>query len=215
MAAIFDSIPHGVLGRNRSSPLFPPAVPDLHGIRDRRYLDKSGLNQHRSMVDLMRYAAMAEGIEFLSSFDGFIPLGGEKFDQLPQPEKQERFSEAQLYALAMWLSSLEPPPNPNPRDAQSVAAGKKIFEREWCGTCHTPPLYTNNKLTPAKGFTVPGEHRSRYDILPMITTQRPRGDGHSPKPVSTHREHRGIRAAQGFHGAGPKSGWVEGRRSCL
>jgi ECF sigma factor len=31
--------------------------------------------------------------------------------------------------------------------------------------CHTPPLYSNNKLTPAEGFTIPEDHRKKYDIL--------------------------------------------------
>jgi hypothetical protein len=31
--------------------------------------------------------------------------------------------------------------------------------------CHTPPLYTNNKLTPAEGFQIPPEHLNIYDIL--------------------------------------------------
>ena len=33
--------------------------------------------------------------------------------------------------------------------------------------CHTPPLYTNNKLKPAEGFTVPDEHRRRFDLFPV------------------------------------------------
>lgn len=31
--------------------------------------------------------------------------------------------------------------------------------------CHPAPIYTNNKLTPAKGFKVPAEHRSTDDVL--------------------------------------------------
>ncbi len=42
-----------------------------------------------------------------------------------------------------------------------------MFQREGCGGCHTPPLYTNNKLTPAEGFQVPEEHPAKYDILPI------------------------------------------------
>jgi hypothetical protein len=174
ITAVYNSIPHGVMARNRSSPLFPPAVPDLHGVRERRYLDKSGLNRHRDMFDLMRYAAMAEGLEFFSSFDGFIPSGGEKFDRLPPPEKLTRFSEEQLFALSMWLYSLEPPQNPNPPARRLVANGKSVFEREACGTCHTPPLYTNNKLTPAAGFNIPDEHKVRYDIQPVVVGTDPR-----------------------------------------
>jgi hypothetical protein len=122
----------------------------------------------------MRYAALAEGIELLSSFDGFIPNGEENLTRLPKAESQSRFSEEQLYALAMWLYSLEPPRNPNPPGAALTLAGKKVFDREGCGTCHTPPLYTNNKLTPATGFTVPEEHKSRYDILPVVLGTDPR-----------------------------------------
>jgi hypothetical protein len=42
-----------------------------------------------------------------------------------------------------------------------------VFDREGCAGCHTPPLYTNNKLTPAEGFTIPEDHRKKYDILPI------------------------------------------------
>jgi hypothetical protein len=174
MAAIYNSIPLGVLARTRSNPFFPPAVPDLRGVRDRHYLDKSGLNQNHGIASLMRYAAMAEGIEFYLNFDGFIPSGGKKFDTLPPPQSLNRFSEAQLYALAMWLSSLDPLPNPNPPEAALSEAGKKIFASEGCIGCHVPPLYTNNKLTPAIGFRIPEEHKSRYDILPVVVGTDPR-----------------------------------------
>jgi hypothetical protein len=63
----------------------------------------------------------------------------------------------------MYLYSLEPPPNPNKLDALAKC-GKKIFESEGCGTCHTPPLYTSNKLTPAEGFRVHLEARTQIDI---------------------------------------------------
>lgn len=174
LTAIYNAIPPGVLARTWSSAHFPPAVPDLHGIRDRRYLDKSGLHQHRGIADLMRYAALAEGIEFYSSFDGFIPFGGDNFDKLPEPASLERFGEPQLYALALWLYSLEPPRNPSPGEPTLVSAGQKVFDREGCGTCHTPPSYTNNKLTPSRGFTIPGEHKKRYDILPIVVGTDPR-----------------------------------------
>jgi hypothetical protein len=50
-----------VLARHRSSPFYPVQVPDLIGVQDRRYLDRTGLQQHRSIVDLMRYAALNQG----------------------------------------------------------------------------------------------------------------------------------------------------------
>jgi hypothetical protein len=186
--AAHEAIPPGVFARNRSSPFYPPVVPDLIGVADRKYLDRTGSTRHRNITDLMRYASMAQGIEFLSNFGGFIPSGEENFSKLPAPETQERFSDEQLYALALYLYSLRPPRNPHRVDAMAQA-GRKVFEREGCGGCHTPPLYTNNKLLPVSGFRVPTEHLSKYDILnvpidtdPRLTLQTRRGTGYYKVP---------------------------------
>ena len=40
--------------------------------------------------------------------------------------------------------------------------------------CHTSPLYTSNKLTPAEGFTIPEEHKKKYDIIPVSAGTDPR-----------------------------------------
>ena len=77
-----------------------------------------------------------------------------------------RFPDELLLALARYIYSLQPPPNPNAGDPHA-AAGRKVFEREGCGGCHTPPLYTNNKLTLAVGFTPGPDHPLRADILPV------------------------------------------------
>ena len=78
----------------------------------------------------------------------------------------DRYSDEQLYALALYVYSLRPPPNPNKFDAVA-ARGKKVFERESCAMRNTPPLYTNNKLTLAEGFTPPSGADRKYDILPI------------------------------------------------
>ncbi len=153
MAEMHEAIPPGVLARQRSSILYPPAIADLIGVKGIRYLDRSGLMRHRDIGDLMRYAAMNQGADMLASFGGFIPLGKE-YRELPDPGTQERYSDEQLYALALYVYSLQPPPNPNKFDA-IAARGQKVFDREGCASCHTPPLYTNNRLTPAAGFNVP------------------------------------------------------------
>ena len=115
----------------------------------------------------MRYAGLNQGADFLATYDGFIPLGLPDFKSMPQPDKAvERYSDEQLYALALYVYSLQPPPNPNTFDAVAVR-GQKIFIREGCAACHTPPLYTNNKLTLAEGFTPPPGADQKYDILPM------------------------------------------------
>jgi hypothetical protein len=76
-----------------------------------------------------------------------------------------------LYALAVYVDSLEPPPNPNKFDQKAVA-GKKIFDQE-CSGCHTPPYYTSGKLTLADGFTPPKEMLREYDILPLSVKTDP------------------------------------------
>jgi len=187
MASIREAIPPGVLARHRASPYYPVQVPDLIGVRERRYLDRTGLQLHRSIADLMRYAALNQGGDDLARYGDFIPAG-EGFRKLPDPATQSRYSDEQLYALALYLYSLKPPPNPHQFDARA-SRGQKVFEREGCGACHTPPLYTNNKLTPADGFTPPADHFKKYDLLPVsvgtdpdLTLRTRRGTGYYKVP---------------------------------
>jgi mono/diheme cytochrome c family protein len=187
LASAHEAIPPGVIARHRSSTQFPPQVPDLIGVRDRRYLDRSGLQRQRSIVDLMRYAALNQGMDDLASFRGFIPLAGPD-GKRPDPATQMRYSDAQLYALALFVYSRQPPANPN-RENDEAARGRRIFERERCASCHTPPLYTNNRLTPALGFAVPPGHRTAYDVSaagvgtdPRLTMLTRRGTGYYKVP---------------------------------
>ena len=166
MVSVHEAIPPGVVARHRSSAFYPVQVPDLIGVKERHYLDRTGLQQHRSIVDLMRYAALNQGGDDLASFDGFIPAGIPSFKKLPDPASQSRYSDEQLYALALYVYSLRPPSNPNKFDALA-ARGQRIFDREGCAGCHTPPLYTNNKLTLAEGFTPPPGAEQKYDIMPI------------------------------------------------
>jgi Di-haem oxidoreductase, putative peroxidase len=159
------AMPPGVIGRQGSSPFHPPQAPDLIGVKERKYLDHTGIAQHRSIADMMRYAALNQGADDLASYGGFIPAARD-FRTLPDPATRGRYSDEQLYALALYLYSLKPPSNPNKFDAQA-ARGQKVFMREGCAVCHTPPHYTNNKLTPAEGFNIPEGHLQKYDILPV------------------------------------------------
>jgi hypothetical protein len=187
IASRMEAIPPGVLARHRSSADYPPAIPDLIGVKERRYLDKTGLVRQRGIGDLMVYAALNNEADFLSRFGDFIPFG-EDHRRLPDPTTQLRYSDEQLYALALYIYSLKPPSNPNRRTPLAVQ-GDKVFQREGCAMCHTPPLYTNNKLTPADGFKVPGDHRTRFDVLPMsvgtdpnLTLRTRRGTGYYKVP---------------------------------
>jgi hypothetical protein len=187
IAAHHDAIPGGVLGRQGTRVDHPAHIPDLIGIEQRRYLDATGLQRHRSIGDLMRYAALNQGADDLSSYGGYVPRA---FDgkTRPEPKLSTRYSDAQLYALALYLYSLEPPPNPNPLDDLALA-GQRVFEREGCGACHRPPLYTNNRLVPVDGYQVPEEHRKRYDVMddsvgtdPTLALTTRRGTGYYKVP---------------------------------
>jgi cytochrome c2 len=108
---------------------------------------------------------------------------------LPDPTTvRERYSDAELYALSLYLYSLKPPPNPNKMTAQAVR-GKEIFNQQGCAACHQPPLYTNNKLSPVEGFTVTEEQRKKYDIMsvsvgtdPDLALKTRRGTGYYKVP---------------------------------
>jgi hypothetical protein len=189
--AVHFAIPAGVFARQGTSPLSPAKLPDLIGIKERRYLDASGLVRHRDIGDLMRYAALNQGMDMLARYGDFIPAGTTDVRQSPSlfaQFAQARYSDEQLYALALYIYSLQPPLNPNRRTGLTVQ-GQKVFEREGCAMCHTPPLYTNNKLLPVDEFSVPDEHLTRFDILsipigtdPNLTMTTRRGTGYYKVP---------------------------------
>jgi hypothetical protein len=162
IASVHEAIPPGAISRFGTSPFYPPQVPDLIGVKDRRYLDHTGLMRHRTVEDLMRYSAINQGGDVLDRFGDFTPLG-----TYPDPRNLARYSDENLFALVMYLYSLKPPPNPN-KFGPLAERGHKIFIREGCVMCHTPPLYTNNKLTPVEGFEAAEDHAKKLDIMPII-----------------------------------------------
>jgi hypothetical protein len=165
--------PPGVVDRQGGGYLYPFAVPSLIGIKDIRYLDWTGLMKHDSPGDMMRYAAFNQGMDLLTSYNGFIPGGKNHHTQLPEYSEwnhpfgyaARKYTDAQLFALTKYLYSLKPPPNPNNFSEALVAKGKSLFAKSGCISCHTPPLYTNNKLTPASGFEPSRDHFEKYDIF--------------------------------------------------
>jgi hypothetical protein len=193
LLAMFDAIPPGVLTRHHASPASPPVIPDLIGVKDRRYLDRTGRARHRGIGDLMRYAALNNEVDFRSRFGDFIPVGKD-FRELPEPADTnfpggDRYSDEQLYALTLYVYSLKPPPNPNlpqtPAQKALVQRGREVFDREDCYRCHKPESgYTNNKLIPAPGFKVPQNHPDAANIMsrsigsdPTLTLWTRRGTG--------------------------------------
>jgi len=154
----FNAMQPGVIAREGTSSVYPVHVPSLIGIRDLRYLDATGLTRHRSIGDLMRYAIVNQGVN-----EG-LQMSARYGDHQPIAKSRQRFSDEQLYALALYLYSLEPPPNPNRLD-ETARRGQGVFERSGCSGCHTPPLYTNNRLTPARAFRPPAKLAETDQIL--------------------------------------------------
>lgn len=218
IAEVHRTIPPGVVARNRTSPFAPAQVPDLIGVQDRKYLDRTGLQQQHSIVDLMRYAALNQGGDDLANFDGFVPVDFPDFRQLPaiQNLDRDRYSDDQLYALALYIYSLKPPPNPN-KFGPLAARGQEVFKSENCIMCHTPPVYTNNKLTVATGFTPSAGAEKKYDILPFSVGTEPnlalktrRGTGYYKVPSLRGVWYRGMFGHSGW--CATLEDWFDPRR---
>ena len=128
----------------------PTAIPDLFNIKERKYLDRTGLQLNRDIGDLMRYAALNQDVDFYNEY------GGSKLFPVPDSiiiASTERFSDAQAYALSRYLYTLKPMANPVRAPQPIIDRGKVLFEEESCIDCHTPPFYSINKLAPVPGFT--------------------------------------------------------------
>lgn len=169
----YNATPDGVMTRQGNGSFYPIVIPSLIGVKDIKYLDRTGLMRHEGPGDMMRYAAFNQGMDMLTSYNGFVPAGTHGQPQLPPPTEWHhpfgyaaaRYSDAQLYALTQYIYSLKPPKNPNTAPKDQIKKGSVIFAKAGCVTCHTPPLYTNNKLTPASGFEPPANHFTKYDIF--------------------------------------------------
>jgi cytochrome c peroxidase len=109
----------------------------------------------------MRYAIVNQGLDTIAYFGNFQPgtLGGQTLEQ-----RKTRYSDEQLFALALYVYSLKYPPNPNPMN-DAARRGQQIFAKQGCTRCHPSPLYTNNALTPVIGFRVPDSLRKTDRIL--------------------------------------------------
>ena len=177
---ILSAMPQSVFIRQGTSLTHPVRVPSLVGIADIKYLDATGLVRNRSMADIMRYAVINEGLDTLAHYGDFQPTAGTTSFSAAAGT---RYSDEELYALALYIESLQPPPNPNKLDALAQR-GQQVFKSEGCPTCHTPPLYTNNKLNPVRGFKVPDDLRKSDAIMdtsvgtdPTLALETRRGTG--------------------------------------
>ena len=91
------------------------------------------MNRQRAIGDLMRYAALNQGADQLTLYDLSSSW------RTRRTVYRSRYSDEQLYALALYIYSLKPQDNPNKFDALAKQ-GYEVFMTEGCDVCHTPPF---------------------------------------------------------------------------
>ena len=148
----------GVFNRPHGSPYFATKIPDLQVLRYSRYLDATGTHRLREPEDAARYAAFITGADPMD-------FGPHRILTDTQRRVRFRYADEVLYAIGMYLMSLEPPKNPNVMPPDLLARGGQVFRREGCVNCHVPPDYTSGKLTLAQGWEPPPNHPNREDIV--------------------------------------------------
>jgi mono/diheme cytochrome c family protein len=164
IAHLYDIQPPGVQPRTNTSLLYPVKIANLIGIQDLHYLDRTATSRHRGISDLMRYSALIADVTDATTAYGTTPDAKNNLVNMGLPKGILRTPDALLYALARYIYSLKPPVNPNPMDDRA-RHGQQVFQQSGCVNCHTPPLYTNNKLTLAQGFTPGPELLKSVDAL--------------------------------------------------
>ena len=147
----------GVFPRSNGSPYYAAKIPDLRLLRYSRYIDATGTHRLRGPEDVARYAALITGSDRMD-------FGSHRILTDEQRRVRFRYADEVLYAVGMYLMSLEPPKNPHPPPRELAARGQAIFRRERCDTCHPAPDYTSGQLTPAPGFEPPLDHPNSSDI---------------------------------------------------
>lgn len=172
IAKLYDWHPLGVHGRTGTSVRYPVKIANIIGVEDMKYLDRTGTSRQRSIADLMRYSTLIGDVTDALTHYGDGPDSTLKLENMGMPGGVKRTPDALLYALARYIYSLKPPENPN-RPAELSRRGEKVFQRAGCAACHTPPLYTNNKLTLAAGYNPPEEIRRQVDLLPLTVGTDP------------------------------------------
>jgi mono/diheme cytochrome c family protein len=175
------SLEPGLFPRWNGSPIYPTKIPDLIGLRERKYIDHTATHLHRYAGDVMRYAALV-------AYADISDFGPHRILTDTQRKIPSRLPDEALFALTLYIYSLRPPANPNPFDARA-AAGQKVFEQSGCIACHASPYATNNKLTLAQGFTPPADLPPTLDVMrvsvgtdPALALKTRKGTGYYKVP---------------------------------
>ena len=190
--AAFLGVPAGVYPNHNGSLFLPAKAADLRTVSERLYLDQTGHHRHRGPADLMRFADMHQLSTYYAAHGDYAPV-----EPPPPPSARGRASDEQLYALGLYLYSLEPVPSPHPY-SEAAAKGRAVFEQQGCGECHAGPNFTNEMLIPVAGYEVPDDHPERGRILhrevgtdPAFATVTRKGTGFYKVPTLRGLWHRG------------------------
>jgi mono/diheme cytochrome c family protein len=144
--------------RTHGSPFYATKIPDLNPLRFSRYMDATGTHRLRGPEDIARYAAFIMGADPME-------FGAYRILTPAQRKISFRYADELLYAIGVYVMSLEPAGNPSPPPGDLVAHGREIFARETCINCHVPPSYSSGRLTLAQGFMPASGHPNEGDIL--------------------------------------------------
>ena len=184
--------PGTTFARFGGSPFFITRMADLRGLRDRRYLDATGTHKNRGPEDVARYAILVEYAES-TDFGPHHLLPADKRVLTVRPP------DAAVYAMALWLWSLDPAPSPHAVDDEA-RRGQAVFEAEGCAKCHKPPSYTDGLLVPVPGFDPPKDDRTarlhvaerRVDTDPGLALRTRKGTGYYRTPTLRGLWYRGL-----------------------
>ncbi len=156
---IYESFVPGTFPLVNGSPYWMTKLRDLRGLKDQKYLDATATHRNRGPDDIARYAA-------LISYADTSAFG--EYETLPDDHPRPLFHvpDDALFALGLYLYSLEPPPNPRAAEADPtlVARGKVVFESMDCARCHSGPNYGGELLTPAEDYDVPDDYDERFNV---------------------------------------------------
>ena len=158
LQGVFANNDPGVWHRPHGSPFSATKIPDLRILRYSRYVDATGTHRLRGPEDIGRYAAFVTGTDPMD-------FGPHRILSDEQRRIRFRYADEVLYAIGVYLMSLEPPKNPDTASQAVLNRGEQIFRREGCVNCHVPPDYTSGKLTLAEGYQPPTDHPNRPDIV--------------------------------------------------
>jgi hypothetical protein len=164
IARLYDENPLGVHPRTNTSLLYPVKIANLIGIGDMKFFDRTGTARNRGIADLMRYSGSIADVSDALTEYGDGPDKTVNLENMGLKNGVKRTPDALLYALALFIESLQPPPNPNRPNAESER-GHAVFQAQGCDGCHSAPLYTNNRLTLALTYHPSGSIGSRSGVM--------------------------------------------------